>query len=77
MNILTVTNVKEDSEIIFLWKSRQILVKLMKIKWLSNGLYSLKNSHKQFGHAFRPPFWAMPKFTQFFLGRASLSNQNV
>ena len=42
----------------------------MKIKWLSNGLYSLKNCHKQFGQAFRPhpPFWAMPKFTCFFLG---------
>ena len=42
----------------------------MKIKWLSNGLYSLKNCNKQFGQAFRPPppFWAMPKFTRFFLG---------
>ena len=42
----------------------------MKIRWLSNGLYSLKNCHKQFGQAFRPPpFWAMPKFTRFFFGR--------
>ena len=41
----------------------------MKIKWLSNGFYSLKNCHKQFGQAFRPPpFWAMPKFTRFFGG---------
>ena len=48
---------------------------MMKIRWLSNGLYSLKNCHKQFGQAFRPPppFWAMPKFTRFFLGGASLS----
>ena len=46
---------------------------MMKIRWLSNGLYSLKNCHKQFGQAFRPPpFWAMPKFTWFFLGGASL-----
>ena len=28
---------------------------MMKIRWLSNGLYSLKNCHKQFGQAFRPP----------------------
>ena len=41
---------------------------MMKIRWLSNGLYSLKNCHKQFGQVFRlpPPFWAMPKFTRFF-----------
>ena len=28
---------------------------MMKIRWLSNGLYSLKNCHKQFGQAFQPP----------------------
>ena len=52
------------------WNQGKYWWNMMKIRWLSNGLYSLKNCHKQFGQAFRPPppFWAMPKFTRFLLG---------
>ena len=41
---------------------------MMKIRWLSNGLYSLKNCHKQFGQAFRPPppFGQCPNLHGFF-----------
>ena len=44
---------------------------MMKIRLLNYGLYSLKNCHKQFGKGFQhpPPFWSMPKYTQFFLAR--------
>ena len=47
----------------------------MKIRWLSNGLYSLNNCHENLGKCFAPPplpFGAMPKFTRFFFGGASL-----
>ena len=49
---------------------------MMKIRWLSYGLYSLKNCHKQFGQAFRPPppFGQCPNLHGFFLGGASLSH---
>ena len=49
----------------------------MKIRWLNNGLYSLKNCHKQFGQAFRPPplppFGQCPNLHGFSWGGASLS----
>ena len=47
----------------------------MKIRWLSNGLYSLKNCHKQFGQAFRPPppFGQCPNLHSFSRGGASLN----
>ena len=36
------------------WNQGKYWRNMMKIRWLSNGLYSLKNCHKQFGQAFRP-----------------------
>ena len=48
----------------------------MKINWpFNNGLYSLKNCHKQFGQAFRPPhplYGQCPNLQGIFLGGASL-----
>ena len=48
----------------------------MKIRWLSNSLCSLKNRHKQFSQAFRPPtptpFGQCPN-SHVFGGGASLS----
>ena len=49
---------------------------MMKIRCLSNGLYSLKNCHKQFGQAFwppHPPFGQCPNLHGFFLAGASLT----
>ena len=39
---------------------------MMKIRCLSNGLYSLKNRHKPFGKMFRPPFGQCPNKPAFF-----------
>ena len=41
---------------------------MMKIRWLSNGLYSLKNCHKKIEQAFRPPLLDDAQIHTFFLG---------
>ena len=56
------------------WNQGKYWWNMMKIRWLSYGLYSLKNCHKQFGQAFRPPpFLGNAQiYMVFFLGGASL-----